>query len=65
MTPPAIVKKLEVALHTAIQDSDVQSKLKAMGVNPGGSSGDAFRRMIDADIKKYVGIVKAANLKFD
>jgi len=36
-----------------------------MGVNPGGSSGDAFRRMIDADIKKYVGIVKAANLKFD
>jgi len=64
-TPPAIVKKLEAALHTAIQDSEVRSKLKAMGVNPGGSSGDEFRRMIDADIIKYVGIVKAANLKFD
>jgi tripartite-type tricarboxylate transporter receptor subunit TctC len=64
-TPPAIVKKLEAALQNAIEDSQVQSKLKAMGVNPGGSSGDEFRRMIDADIIKYVGIVKAANLKFD
>ena len=64
-TPPAIVKKLETALQRAIEDSNVQSKLKAMGVNPGGSSGDAFRRSIDADIRKYVGIVKAANLTFE
>lgn len=64
-TPPAIVKKLEAALQTAIEDSNVQEKLKAMGVNPGGSSGDAFRRSINADITKYVGIVKAANLTFE
>jgi tripartite-type tricarboxylate transporter receptor subunit TctC len=64
-TPPAIVKKLEAALQTAMQDPNVRSKLKAMGVNPGGSSGDEFRRMIDVDIRKYVGIVKAADLKFD
>ncbi len=64
-TPPAIVKKLEAAVRSAIQDSDVRSKLKAMAVNPGGGSGDEFRRMIDADIIKYVEIVKAANLKFE
>lgn len=64
-TPPAIVKKLEAAVRSAIQDSDVRSKLKAMAVKPGGGSGDEFRRMIDADIKKYVGIVKAADLKFE
>lgn len=64
-TPRAIVKKLEDALQGALKDSEVQRKLKAMGVEPGGSSGDGFRRMIDADIEKYVGIVKAANLKFD
>ena len=34
-TPPAIVKKLEAALQTAIDNSNVQKKLKAMGVNPG------------------------------
>jgi tripartite-type tricarboxylate transporter receptor subunit TctC len=64
-TPHAVVKKLEAAVRSAIQDSDVRSKLKAMAVNPGGGSGDEFRRMIDADIIKYVGIVKAANLTFE
>ncbi len=64
-TPPAIVKKLEEALQSALQDSEVRSKLKALGVNPGGSSGNGFRLMIDADIKKYVDIVKAANLQFE
>lgn len=63
-TPPAIVEKLEAAVRSAIQDLDVRSKLKAMAVNPGGGSGDEFRRMIDADILKYVDIVKAADLKF-
>jgi tripartite-type tricarboxylate transporter receptor subunit TctC len=64
-TPHAVVKKLEAAVRSAIQDSGVRSKLKAMAVNPGGGSGDEFRRMIDADIIKYVGIVKAANLTFE
>jgi tripartite-type tricarboxylate transporter receptor subunit TctC len=64
-TPHAVVKKLEAAVRSAIQDSDVRRKLKAMAVNPGGGSGDEFRRMIDADIIKYVGIVKAANLTFE
>jgi tripartite-type tricarboxylate transporter receptor subunit TctC len=64
-TAPAIIKKLKAALHRAIQDPDVQSKLKAMGVNPGGRSGGEFQRMINTDIKKYEDIVKAANLKFE
>jgi tripartite-type tricarboxylate transporter receptor subunit TctC len=64
-TPPVIVNKLEAAIRSAIQDADVSSKLKAMAVNPGGGSGEEFRLMIDADIRKYVDIVKAANLKFE
>jgi len=64
-TPAPIAAKLEQALRRAIADPDVNSKLKAMAVNPGGGSSEEFRKMIDADIEKYVGIVKAANLKFD
>jgi tripartite-type tricarboxylate transporter receptor subunit TctC len=63
-TPPAILAKLEDALRQAIQDPGVSSKLKAMAVNPGGGSSDEFRRMIDADIEKFVAVVKAANLSF-
>jgi tripartite-type tricarboxylate transporter receptor subunit TctC len=64
-TPPAIVKKLETALRAAIKDPGVNEKLKAMAVTPGGSSSEEFRAMIDADIKKFVEVAKAANLKFD
>jgi len=43
----------------------VNDKLKAMAVTPGGNSSDEFRVMIDNDIKKFVDVAKAANLKFD
>jgi tripartite-type tricarboxylate transporter receptor subunit TctC len=64
-TPPAIAKKLETALRSAIRDPDVSAKLRGMAVNPGGTSSEEFRAMIDADIKNYVEVVKAANLKFE
>jgi tripartite-type tricarboxylate transporter receptor subunit TctC len=64
-TPPAIAKKLEAALQRAIKDPEVSAKLKAMAVNPGGGPSEEFRQMIDADIKTYVDVVKAANLKFE
>ena len=64
-TPPAIAKKLEEALRAAIKDPGVNDKLKAMAVTPGGNSSDEFRVMIDNDIKKFVDVAKAANLKFD
>jgi len=64
-TPPAIAKKLEAAFARAIRDPDVSAKLKGMAVDPGGGSSDDFRKMIDADIKTYVEVVKAADLKFE
>ena len=64
-TPPAIAKKLEAKLREAILAPEVSQKLKAMAANPGGTSSDEFRKMIDADIKSYEGVVKAANLTFE
>jgi tripartite-type tricarboxylate transporter receptor subunit TctC len=65
-TPPAIASKLATALRQAIATPDVSSKLKAMAVNPGGvASADEFRRVIEADIKAYQAVVKAANLTFE
>jgi tripartite-type tricarboxylate transporter receptor subunit TctC len=64
-TPPAILKKLESELERVMQDANIQQKLKAMAVEPGGGFGDQFRRTIDADIEKFSSIAKAANLSFD
>jgi hypothetical protein len=35
------------------------------GRTPDGRSGKEFRQLIDADIKAYADVVRAANLKFD
>jgi len=64
-TPPAIAAKLETALQKAIKDPDVNSKLKAMAVTPGGQPSAEFRAMIDRDILTISEVIKAAHLKFD
>jgi tripartite-type tricarboxylate transporter receptor subunit TctC len=64
-TPAPIVGKLSTALNQAIHDTSVSDKLKSMAVNPGGPSGDEFKRQIAAEIEKYSDVVKAANLHFD
>jgi tripartite-type tricarboxylate transporter receptor subunit TctC len=63
-TPPPIVKKLEDTLRRVIADRDVNARLKAMAVTPGGGSSEAFRAMIDADIVTTADVVKAAKLEF-
>jgi tripartite-type tricarboxylate transporter receptor subunit TctC len=64
-TPPAIVAKLQKAFAEAIADPGVSGKLKAMAVNPGGATPEEFSHIIAADIVKFGGVVKAANLKFE
>ena len=64
-TPGAIARKLETELRRALADAGVREKLKAMAVDPGGGTGEEFRKLIDADIKAFVEVVKAANLKFE
>jgi len=63
-TPAAITEKLETQLRRVIGAPDVQEKLKALAVTPGGISSGEFRQMIEADIQKVAEVVKAANLTF-
>ena len=63
-TPKPIVDKLTAALGKALADAHVQDGLKKMGVTPGGPTGDAFKKIIDADIEKFGEVVKAAHLTF-
>ena len=64
-TPPAIAHKLEASLRQAVADPATREKLKGVGYTPDGRGGEEFRQLIDADIKAYADVVKAANLSFD
>lgn len=63
-TPTAVVDKLTKELGRALADAGVQDGLKKMAVKPGGPTGDAFERRIDADIKTFADVVAAAKLVF-
>ena len=63
-TPAPIVAKLTTELGRALADPHVQDGLKKMAVTPGGPTGDAFKQRIDADIKTFGDVVKAAKLSF-
>jgi tripartite-type tricarboxylate transporter receptor subunit TctC len=64
-TPAPVVDKLTTELGRALADPGVQEGLKKMAVKPGGPTGDAFKRFIDADIKTFADVVAAAKLKFE
>jgi len=63
-TPAPVVKKLTEQLGRALADAHVQEGLKKMAVTPGGPTGEAFGKVIAADINTFQEVVKAANLKF-
>jgi len=64
-TPPGVVRKIEATMRQVLADPIVRDKLKAVAYTPDGRPGEEFRLLIDADIKTYSDVVKAANLKFD
>jgi tripartite-type tricarboxylate transporter receptor subunit TctC len=64
-TPPGIVRKIEATMRQVLADPTVRDRLKAVAYTPDGRPGEEFRLLIDADIKAYSNVVKAANLKFD
>ena len=63
-TPGPVVDKLTKELGRALADAGVQDGLKKMAVKPGGPTGDAFEKRIDADIKTFADVVAAAKLTF-
>jgi tripartite-type tricarboxylate transporter receptor subunit TctC len=63
-TPEPVVAKLTAELGKALADPGVQEGLKKMAVTPGGPTGDAFKKRINADIKTFADVVKAAKLTF-
>jgi tripartite-type tricarboxylate transporter receptor subunit TctC len=64
-TPGPVVAKLQKAFVQAIADPGVSQKLKAMAVDPGGATPEEFTKIMNSDVDKFRGVVKAANLKFE
>ena len=64
-TPPAIVDRLQRELHAVVQAPDVRERLASLGIIASGNTPAEFRSQIEADLRKYADVVKAAHIRME
>ena len=62
-TPPAIVHKLQAEVAAILKLPEIAQKLKDSGLDPEGTTPDAYAAKIKEDLARWAATVKAANLK--
>jgi tripartite-type tricarboxylate transporter receptor subunit TctC len=62
-TPKPVVARLRDALVAAVSDKAVQDKLLAAGIEPQSSTSEELKAFVEAEIKKWADIVKAAGIQ--
>jgi tripartite-type tricarboxylate transporter receptor subunit TctC len=64
-TPPAILKTLNQAIQTSLQDPEVQQRLGTLGLDPGtpDQAGDALRQRIKSELQQSQQVIKEAKIK--
>ncbi len=64
-TPKDVVARLNQSISRIAQTPDVQSRLRADGMEPASSTPEEFGRFIGEEIAKWSKVVKAGNIKVD
>lgn len=64
-TPKPVVDRLRTELATILKNPEVRSRIKAFGAEPSSISGDDFAAFAQAELAKYVRLIKAANIKLE
>ena len=57
-TPRDIVAKLNTGIVMALQAPDVREKLQTLGIDPVGSSVDAFSAFVKSEVPKWAKVVR-------
>jgi tripartite-type tricarboxylate transporter receptor subunit TctC len=61
-TPPAVVDKINKALHDILADADVKKRLLELGIEAKASSPDEIRDRLRADIAKWGKVIDKAGI---
>lgn len=64
-TPPSIILKLQQEIAKLLQLPDAREKLLSQGLDPVGSTPEAFEATIKSEIKKWAAVVKASGAKVE
>ena len=64
-TPNAVITKINADVNTALRDPAVVALLDSQGLTAVGGSADDFKRVLEADAKRWGVIIQKAGIKLD
>ncbi|RYF33392.1 MAG: tripartite tricarboxylate transporter substrate binding protein [Comamonadaceae bacterium] len=64
-TPKAIVDRVQKELNAVVNEPEIKERLAKLGITSVGNTSAEFGQQIQADLKKYAEVVKAAGIKVD
>jgi tripartite-type tricarboxylate transporter receptor subunit TctC len=62
-TPEPLLAAIARAVNDALRDPDIREKLTAQYMEPIGTTPAEFRAFLDADVRRWAPVIKAANIK--
>lgn len=62
-TPAAIVSRLQKEVHAAVREPGVNERLRALNVEPEGSTPEAFTKFFHASLARFADMVKQAGFR--
>ena len=64
-TPPAIVEKISADVRKLVNDPDFQKRIIDRGAIPDPRDAKEWTKFVNAEIVKWAGVIKRANIKVD
>jgi tripartite-type tricarboxylate transporter receptor subunit TctC len=64
-TPAPIVARLNAEVSAALNDPDIKSRMRNLGVEPAASSVDEFDAYIKSETQKWAKVIKSAGTKIE
>ena len=64
-TPAAVVAKINTDVNAALRDPGLRTTFDAQGLTPVGGSAEDFKRLLEAEARRWGPIVQKAGIKLD
>ena len=64
-TPPAIITRLNAEIVAALNDPQISSAIRNLGVEPAPMKADEFEQYIKSEIQKWAKVIKTAGTKLE
>jgi tripartite-type tricarboxylate transporter receptor subunit TctC len=64
-TPPDVVQQLGKAVQAAVNEPKVKQKLLQLGLEPAGTTPEAFSKFVQDEMGRVSALVRARNIRVD